>query len=170
MGAVFAWRAPCSPNQVLTHAARAAAKQLFRHLCALVGARSPNQALTHAARAAARGCARGCTSGGRARRARRALVRVSRARRALVRVRRHAKRQLHINLGPCMARTACALAGRGSLQVALTGALRALPCAHGPSRAASSMLPSMLPMLYVREANERTTGWIIRARRATRGA
>ena len=30
----------------------------------------------------------------------------------------------------------------------------ALPCAHGPSRAASSMLP------YVREANERTTGWI----------
>ena len=29
-----------------------------------------------------------------------------------------------------------------------------LPCAHGPSRAASSMLP------YVREANERTTGWI----------
>ena len=30
----------------------------------------------------------------------------------------------------------------------------ALPCAHGPSRAASSML------LYVREANERTTGWI----------
>ena len=30
----------------------------------------------------------------------------------------------------------------------------ALPCAHGPSRAASSMLP------YVREANERTTSWI----------
>ena len=29
-----------------------------------------------------------------------------------------------------------------------------LPCAHGPSRAASLMLP------YVREANERTTSWI----------
>ena len=29
-----------------------------------------------------------------------------------------------------------------------------LPCAHGPSRAASSMLP------YVREANEGTTSWI----------
>ena len=32
---------------------------------------------------------------------------------------------------------------------------RKLPCAHGPSRAASLMLPA-----YVREANERTTSWI----------
>ena len=35
-----------------------------------------------------------------------------------------------------------------------------LPCAHGPSRAASLMIPLMLP--YVREANERTTSWITR--------
>ena len=48
-----------SPNQVLTHAARAAAKQLNQPLCgrarrarrALVS--SPNHVLTHAARAAA---------------------------------------------------------------------------------------------------------------------
>ena len=57
-----------SPNQVLTHAARAAVRQLNK-LAPPVAARanSPNQVLTHAAR-----------SGGRARRARRALVRATR--------------------------------------------------------------------------------------------
>ena len=38
-------------------------------------------------------------------------------------------------------------------------ALAGLPCAHGPSRAASLMLPC-----YVREANEWTTSWIIAGR------
>ena len=37
-----------------------------------------------------------------------------------------------------------------------------LPCAHGPSRAASSMLPMLCSLCYVREANERTTSWITR--------
>ena len=66
---------------------------------------SPNQVLTHAARTAS-GCkaANSATSGGRARRARRALVRATHSERV-------AAKQLN------------------------------LPCAHGPSRAASSMLP-----------------------------